>query len=216
MHHFRFSQRTVAAVLGVLAVAYTVQAYLIPDFTAVEVPVQPGTLPRGLGLVLIVLCAALFFQRPAAHPADEAPGEAPEQAPATRTADGPATADPSAAADAPAGTALPGQAPAVPPPAPTAGPSPAAPKAAGPALGRLSDTRLDLAVLLGATCLYVALFVPLGFVLATTLFVAGTAWYLGSGRHWVNVLVGGGMALGLYLGMAEGLDVALPTGPLPF
>ncbi|WP_175410511.1 tripartite tricarboxylate transporter TctB family protein [Streptomyces sp. TRM64462] len=167
MHHFRFSQRTLALVLGAFAVAYTVLAYRIPDFTAVEVPVQPGTLPRGLGVVLIVLSVALFFQKPK------------EEQNAKDAQDAPA----------------------------------AAPRSAS---GRFRDARTDPAVLLLAICGYVALFVPLGFVISTTLFVVGTAWYLGFAKHWVSTLVGLGVSLSLYLAMSEGLDVALPTGPLPF
>ncbi|WP_219818930.1 tripartite tricarboxylate transporter TctB family protein [Streptomyces sp. SM11] len=170
-----------AVVIGVVAVAYTVQAYLIPEFTAVEVPVQPGTLPRGLGLLLIALSVALFFQKQSQEEQDEQPEqqEAAEQEPEAESA-----------------------------PRPGAG--------AGAVLGRFSDVRLEPAVLLVAIALYVALFEPLGFVLATTLFVVATAWYLGFARLWVNVLVGAGVALALYLAMSEGLDVALPTGPLPF
>jgi putative tricarboxylic transport membrane protein len=197
MHHFRFSQRTVAAVLGVLAVAYTVQAYLIPEFTGVEVPVQPGTLPRGLGLVLIALCVALFFQKPSAEPAAAAkPKEESAQTGGVSEATGPRDATASAEqAEPAAGEAV---------------------QTGSATLGRFSDDRLELAALLVATCLYVALFVPLGFVLSTTCFVTGTAWYLGFGRHWVNAAVGLGVALSLYLGMSEGLNVTLPTGPLPF
>ncbi|UGY94626.1 tripartite tricarboxylate transporter TctB family protein [Streptomyces gobiensis] len=201
MHHFRFSQRTVAAVLGVLALAYTVQAYRIPEFTAVEVPVQPGTLPRGLGLILILLCVALFFQR--------SPGEATGPTEATDTT---GATEPTEAPARPAAATAAGPAG----PAGSAGPAGPDTPMSRPALGRLSDARLELAALLIAICLYVGLFVPLGFVLSTALFVTGTAWYLGFGRHWVNVLVGSGVALALYLGMSEGLDVALPTGPLPF
>ncbi|MFI2432737.1 tripartite tricarboxylate transporter TctB family protein [Streptomyces sp. NPDC018693] len=176
MHHFRFSQRTLAVVLGLVAIAYTIGAYRIPEFTAVEVPVQPGTLPRGLGLVLIALSVALFFQKSKAQ-------EPETEAKAADTAD-------EAGAEA-------AQAPRA-------------------RFGRVSDPRLQLAVLLGAICLYVALFVPLGFVISTSLFVVGTAWFLGFARHWVSALVAVGVALTLYLAMSEGLDVALPTGPLPF
>ncbi|WP_149182262.1 tripartite tricarboxylate transporter TctB family protein [Streptomyces sp. TRM49041] len=186
MHHFRFSQRTLAVVLGLVAVAYTVQAYRIPEFTAVQVPVQPGTLPRGLGLLLIVLSVALFFQKPKRQEKeqDERQGQE-QQGQGQGQVQGPERQ--SAPAAARGGTS-----------------------------GRFRDTRLEPAVLLLAICLYVALFVPLGFVISTTLFVVGTAWFLGFTRHWVSALVGGGVALALYLAMSEGLDVALPTGPLPF
>ncbi|MHC0431195.1 tripartite tricarboxylate transporter TctB family protein [Streptomyces sp. O3] len=176
MHHFRFTQRKLAVVLGILAVAYTVQAYRIPEFTAVETPVQPGALPRVLGVVLFVLSVALFFQKPKREQEQE-PAAAPEA---------------------------------------EAAPEPEAARAGRPVLGRFSDTRLELAALLGAIALYVVLFVPLGFVLSTALFVTATAWHLGYRKHAVNALVGASVALALYLAMSEGLDIALPTGPLPF
>ncbi|MZE76475.1 tripartite tricarboxylate transporter TctB family protein [Streptomyces sp. SID5475] len=176
MHHFRFSHRTVACAIGLPAAAYTVLAFRIPEFAAVQVPVQPGTLPRALGLLLLVLSVALFFQ----SGSGPAGGEGPPDTGAEEAG----------------------------------GPRRPAPPAA--ALGRLADDRLELLALLGSICLYVVLFVPLGFVLSTALYVTGTAWYLGYRRHWANALTGTGLAAGLYLGMSEGLGVALPTGPLPF
>ncbi|MBD0838328.1 tripartite tricarboxylate transporter TctB family protein [Streptomyces sp. TRM68416] len=199
MHHFRFSQRTLAVVIGLAAVAYTIGAFGIPEFTAVQTPVQPSTLPRGLGLFLIALSVALFFQK-------SGPKESVEE-----TADEPGAREPGAqdkdaqvkdaqdkgTQDKGAQASGQGEAPR-------------------PRFGRLSDPRLEPAVLLLAICLYVALFVPLGFVLSTSLFVVGTAWYLGFAKHWVSATVGVGVSLTLYLAMSEGLEVALPTGPLPF
>lgn len=193
MHHFRFSHRTMACAIGLPAAAYTVLAFRIPEFAAVQVPVQPGTLPRALGLLLLVLSVALFFQS-GSGPAGDGPPDA-EEAGAAGAGGGPGE-------DAMAGEAG------------GAGPRRPAPPAA--TLGRLADDRLELLVLLGSICLYVVLFVPLGFVLSTALYVTGTAWYLGYRRHWANALTGTGLAAGLYLGMSEGLGVALPTGPLPF
>ncbi|OLT29212.1 hypothetical protein BJF83_00915 [Nocardiopsis sp. CNR-923] len=60
---FAFRNRTVAIALAVVAVGYLVLAFQVPEYTAVNVPVQPGTLPRWLGVVLLVLAALLFFQR---------------------------------------------------------------------------------------------------------------------------------------------------------
>ncbi|WP_327188480.1 tripartite tricarboxylate transporter TctB family protein [Streptomyces xinghaiensis] len=200
MHHFRFSHRTVACAIGLPAAAYTVLAFRIPEFAAVQVPVQPGTLPRALGLLLLVLSVALFFQS-GSGPA----GDGPPDAGAEEAGAGGAGAGGSTGEDAMAGEA--GEAGG-------AGPRRPAPPAA--TLGRLADDRLELLALLGSICLYVVLFVPLGFVLSTALYVTGTAWYLGYRRHWANALTGTGLAAGLYLGMSEGLGVALPTGPLPF
>ncbi|KNE79787.1 MULTISPECIES: tripartite tricarboxylate transporter TctB family protein [Streptomyces] len=195
MHHFRFSHRTVACAIGLPAAVYTVLAFRIPEFAAVQVPVQPGTLPRALGLLLLVLSVALFFQSGSGPAGDGPPDAGAEEA-------GAGGAGGSTGEDAMAGEAG------------GAGPRRPAPPAA--TLGRLADDRLELLVLLGSICLYVVLFVPLGFVLSTALYVTGTAWYLGYRRHWANALTGTGLAAGLYLGMSEGLGVALPTGPLPF
>lgn len=176
MHSFRFSQRKVAVAIAVLAVAYTVEAFRIPDFAAVEVPVESGTLPRGLGVVLLVLAVALFFQRPAAAQDEGAQDEG-------------------------------GEAPAAPDTAPVT---------SARTLGRLADVRLELAVLVGSVCLYVAAFVPLGFLLATALYVFAVAWYLGFNRPWANAVTSVGVATSLYFVTSEVLDVALPAGPLPF
>ncbi|MCH0540834.1 tripartite tricarboxylate transporter TctB family protein, partial [Streptomyces sp. MUM 203J] len=96
------------------------------------------------------------------------------------------------------------------------GHGPGALPGSGAASGPAGRPWVRPAGLLLAICAYVALFVPLGFVLSTTLFVFGTAWYLGFANHRVSLLTGAGVALVLYLAMSEGLDVALPTGPLPF
>ncbi|MBB3038217.1 tripartite tricarboxylate transporter TctB family protein [Hoyosella altamirensis] len=63
MKSFTFNQRTLAIAVGALALVYTFFATQISEFTAVEVPVQPSTLPKGLGAVLLLLAAVLFFQR---------------------------------------------------------------------------------------------------------------------------------------------------------
>lgn len=60
---FRFSHRTLALVVGAVAAGYLALAFQLPDFTAVEVPVQPATLPRWLGAVLLLLAVLLFFQK---------------------------------------------------------------------------------------------------------------------------------------------------------
>lgn len=60
---------------------------------------------------------------------------------------------------------------------------------------------------------YVLLIEPLGYALATTIFVWLTAWLLGSERPVRDVIVG--LALGVVAGFAFGewLNVQLPTGP---
>lgn len=63
MKAFTFSQRTLGVAIGIVALIYLYLATQISEFTAVEVPVQPSTLPKGLGVVLLLLAVVLFFQR---------------------------------------------------------------------------------------------------------------------------------------------------------
>jgi putative tricarboxylic transport membrane protein len=60
---------------------------------------------------------------------------------------------------------------------------------------------------------YVLALAPLGYALATTIFVWLTAWLLGSDKPIRDVIVG--LALGVIAGFAFGewLNVQLPTGP---
>ncbi|GAA4930578.1 hypothetical protein GCM10023224_07880 [Streptomonospora halophila] len=197
MTPFGFSNRAAALVVGLFAVGYLVLAFRMPEFTAVEVPVQPSTLPRWLGVVLLLLAGLLFFQR-------GEPGEDGEQVPAagpsgTGSAEG--AQGRTDAAESAAGT-----------PAGTAG----AAVPAGAALGRIPDARLELAAFAASIAAYILLFEPLGFLISSAVYVFGASWYLGYRRHWANALVSVGVPASLYFTMSEFLDVALPTGPLPF
>ncbi|MGW5880309.1 tripartite tricarboxylate transporter TctB family protein [Nocardiopsis terrae] len=172
---FRFSPRTMGAAVGLFAIGYLVLALQMPDYTAVSVPVQPSTLPRWLGVVLLVLAVLLFFQR---APVDEA-----------AAADGTSTDGTSTDAD---------------------------PAQDAARLGRLADPRLEIGLFVGALVAYVALFEPLGFVLATALYLGSMTWYLGYRRHLVTATVALGLPFALYAAMTWGLGVVLPSGPLPF
>ncbi len=71
-----------------------------------------------------------------------------------------------------------------------------------------------LSVLLtcGASFLFAALLVPLGFVVASALTVVGLAIYLG-GRHPVGLALGGLVVpIAIYLVFTRVLHIALPTG----
>jgi putative tricarboxylic transport membrane protein len=187
MTGFRFSNRTVAVAIALVATGYLVLACQLPDFVAVNVPVQPATLPRWLGVVLLVLAVALFFQRNEPTGGTDAPTDAVAAAGQHHTATSAGSAaDPGARAEA------------------------------APGLGRFHDVRLEVAIFVGAVFLYIALFEPLGFVLSTVLFIGGVTWYLGYPRHLVNAVVSVVLAVGMYVGMTQGLDVALPAGPFPF
>ncbi|WP_046471958.1 tripartite tricarboxylate transporter TctB family protein [Allosalinactinospora lopnorensis] len=185
---FRFSNRTVAVAIALVAAGYLALALRMPEFTAVEVPVQPATLPRLLGAALLLLAAVLFFQRPA--PAEQAQdaSDAVED-----------SAEPSSPGTAEEGTEAGDGAPA------------------GPQrLGRLSDPRLELLLFAGSVAGYITLLVPLGFLITTALYIGATTWYLGYRRHAVNAAVSVGVAALVYFGMSEGLNVVLPSGPFPF
>ncbi|GAA5126289.1 tripartite tricarboxylate transporter TctB family protein [Haloechinothrix salitolerans] len=172
MTRFQFSNRTIAIAIAAFAVAYLVAAFRMPDFAAVDLPVQSYTLPRWLGIALLVLAVALFFER------TERPTDAPSD---THDAD-------EQAQPAPATSAR---------------------------LGRLGSPAAEIGLFVGSLGLYVLAFEPLGFVLATALYLAALTWYLGYPRHLVNGVVSVAVPLVLYLTMSVGLDVALPTGPLP-
>ncbi|GAA1108235.1 tripartite tricarboxylate transporter TctB family protein [Nocardiopsis metallicus] len=183
---FRFSPRTLGVAIGLFAVGYLVLAFQMPDYTAVSVPVQPSTLPRWLGVVLLLLAVLLLFQR---APAEDTVADSATEA------DGPAAGTASEADGPAAGGAVGG---------------------AGARLGRLEDPRWETGLFVGALCLYVAVFEPLGFVLSTALYLGSMTWYLGYRRHLVTAAVALVLPFALYAGMTWGLGVSLPSGPLPF
>ncbi|WP_304454471.1 tripartite tricarboxylate transporter TctB family protein [Nocardiopsis sp. YSL2] len=171
---FRFSPRTLGVAVALFAIGYLALAFQMPDYTAVSVPVQPSTLPRWLGVALLVLAVLLFLQR---RPEEEG-------APATaETSDEPAEG---------------------------------APEGGEPRLGRLDDPRLEIGLFVGALVAYIAVFELLGFILSTALYLGSMTWYLGYRRHLVNAVVALTLPIAFYAGMTWGLDVTLPSGPLPF
>ncbi|WP_203337761.1 tripartite tricarboxylate transporter TctB family protein [Nocardioides limicola] len=174
MNTFVVSNRVLAVVIAAFSVGYLVLVSGLPDFVSVNVPVQPATVPRWLGVGLLLLAVVLFFTTDAESEA-EAPAEAPAEVPGSKPTD-----------------------------------------QASPLLGRTGRPWAEVAIFLIAIAAYVALFEPLGFVLATAGFLAGMVWYLGYHRHWVTGVVSVSVPLVLYLIMTVGLDVVLPAGPLPF
>ncbi|WP_017625110.1 tripartite tricarboxylate transporter TctB family protein [Nocardiopsis chromatogenes] len=197
MKPFTFSNRVLGAAVGVLAVVYLYLAFTLEEFTAVSVPVQPATLPKWLGAVLLVLAAVLFLQKPDEDTGEQAGSDSGEDAGGTAGTAGTAGAAPAQATE-------------------TGGGAPARPAAARPALGRLADPRKELALFAASIGFYIALLEPLGFLISTTAYIASATWYLGYRRHWANALVAVGVSAVLYFAMSDFLRVALPTGPLPF
>jgi putative tricarboxylic transport membrane protein len=227
------------AAIGLFAIGYLVLAFQMPDYTAVSVPVQPSTLPRWLGVVLLILAVLLFFQRApvdaeaAGAPVGPGSDGAADQPGAAGAATGTGAADQPGAAGAATGTGAADE-PTAAGAADEHGDGSGAGVAeeggakdgaaadggsAGPdsaPLGRFADPRLEIGLFVGALVAYVALFELLGFVLATALYLGSMTWYLGYRRHLVTVTVALGLPFALYAGMTWGLGVALPSGPLPF
>ena len=69
------------------------------------------------------------------------------------------------------------------------------------------------ALLLGLLVAYVLLLAPLGYALATTVFVWLAAWLLGSDKPVRDVIVGLGLGVIAGIVFGEWLNVQLPTGP---
>ena len=66
-----------------------------------------------------------------------------------------------------------------------------------------------------ATGLFLAAFVPLGFLISATLFLIAEAWILGS-RHLVRDVISSVLFIGaLYVLFVKFLTIDLPRGPLP-
>lgn len=79
---------------------------------------------------------------------------------------------------------------------------------------RTADSRVEVLVLMAGAAAYIAALVPLGFVLATALYVIATAWWFSYGRPGVAFAVGAGLAVGTQLAFAQLLSVRLPSGIL--
>lgn len=77
--------------------------------------------------------------------------------------------------------------------------------------------RLDVLFVLVAACIaYILVFLRLGYILSTVIFLAFLFSYLGERRHWMTAIVAVGITLGLYYGFHDLLIVDLPKGPLGF
>jgi putative tricarboxylic transport membrane protein len=196
MSPFTFANRPVAVAIATVAAGYLVLAFRLPDFSGVNVPVQPSTLPRWLGVVLLLLAVALFFQR-----SEQADGAAPSAGDDAQHHDalGAHTAQDAGPQSTRMTTTV------ARPPAPNT-----------TRLGRTGKPELEVALFIAAMCGYVALFEPLGFVVSSAVYMAAVTWYLGYRRHVVSGFVSLGTPLILYLVVTEGLGVGLPNGPLPF
>lgn len=71
-----------------------------------------------------------------------------------------------------------------------------------------------LAILVGLSTVYLALFVAVGFFLGTACFLAATFWYLGERRPWLTLGAAAVVATVVTLAFTRLLNVALPVGPL--
>ena len=66
------------------------------------------------------------------------------------------------------------------------------------------------------TALYIALFEPLGYILATLIFLAGLTGYFNRGRHLMNVLTCVLFVVISYVAFTKLLGVNLARGLIPF
>lgn len=71
-------------------------------------------------------------------------------------------------------------------------------------------------VALAMMMLYAALMPPLGFLLTTFVFVTAFIWYFGKSKTWVAFAWGLGAALFIYVLFIWLLQMAFPSGILPF
>lgn len=71
-------------------------------------------------------------------------------------------------------------------------------------------------VALAMMALYAALMQPLGFLLTTLLFITAFIWYFGKYRTWVAFAWGLGTVLFIYVLFIWLLQMAFPSGILPF
>jgi putative tricarboxylic transport membrane protein len=79
----RHAGRLVAVGLAVFSIGYLVVAFQIPEF-AVGVSVQPGTFPKALGALMLVLSVLMFWQRPAASTEGGRPRSPDHESPSPR------------------------------------------------------------------------------------------------------------------------------------
>jgi putative tricarboxylic transport membrane protein len=77
----------------------------------------------------------------------------------------------------------------------------------------LHDWR-TLGLFAGLLALYIALFLPLGFILCSTLLIVGGAWVLGSHAWRRDLIAGVTVSLVAYLVFTALLGLELPAGPL--
>lgn len=76
--------------------------------------------------------------------------------------------------------------------------------------------KLMLIAVLGFIILYILLLEPLGFILSTLIFIFGCSRFLGYKNYLVNGIVSIVFPLVVYFAFSKGLQIALPSGILPF
>ncbi|HEX9437565.1 MAG TPA: tripartite tricarboxylate transporter TctB family protein [Candidatus Limnocylindria bacterium] len=67
-----------------------------------------------------------------------------------------------------------------------------------------------------STAVYLAVFVPLGFILASAAYLVQEARILGSTRTVRDAIASAALVVGLYVLFVRLLGIELPRGPLPF
>jgi putative tricarboxylic transport membrane protein len=198
MDHLRVPDRAIGVVVFLLAAGYLLMARQIPDF-ALAVDMQSNAMPTALGGVLLLLGAALALggSRASADGDAGVPGSGlVESAAATRARHPTAVADRTDVVVVVERTTV----------------------AEATAAAEPTETRRIvtlLVVTLISIVAYIALFVPLGFLLSSVMYVSVMSWYYGYRRPVVIAVVALGSAGLLQVLISEVLGVALPSGPLP-
>nr|MDT0662571.1 tripartite tricarboxylate transporter TctB family protein [Micromonospora sp. DSM 115978] len=214
-----YLRRRIAYLGGVwiFAIAFLWQALVLPPPSR-PTPVSASTFPTIVGIAMVIAAtgmlagAVIAYRRAAtdpapANPAIPATSDGPDPAEPAAT-DKPATTEEPAATDKPA---------AMDEPATTDEPAAAdAFASAGPNGEELVSSRFHLVVALAATVGYVAVFFPLGYLLATVLLLTGMGAYFWR-RPVASLLIAVALAVGIGW-LFSLLGITLPPGllALPF
>ncbi|RLQ93812.1 tripartite tricarboxylate transporter TctB family protein [Falsibacillus albus] len=148
------ANQKIAVFLFLFSIFYLIMTFNLPSYP--YVPVDSDVIPMGLGILLMILSAALYFVKEKS----EASKEEHEKIP--------------------------------------------------------GKEKLMLLGVLGIILLYIFLLEPLGFILSTLLFIFGCSRLLGYKNYILNGVVSIIFPLVVYFAFTKGLQVALPSGILPF
>lgn len=79
---------------------------------------------------------------------------------------------------------------------------------------RFTDPRIEIAMLVASVAVYIAVFEPVGFVIATAVYLLAMNWYFGFKRPVVAVVIALVLTVAIQLLFSQFLGVRLPQGLL--